>query len=79
MECACVGCTNEADPRLVHKYSGKVFCLSCARQVNGWNPKEDVVPIPEGLVEALQPALPAPVHPESGLFVRRQKRLEGPE
>lgn len=77
MQCEVVGCTNEADPRLVHKYSGKVFCPSCARQVNGWNPKEDVVPIPEGLPEAVPPALTAPVHPVAGLFVQRQKRLEG--
>lgn len=79
MECEVVGCTNEADPRLVHIYSGKVFCLSCAKQINGWNSKEDVVPIPDGLVETLQPALTAPQHAPAGLFVPRQKRLEGPE
>lgn len=46
-KCAVTNCKNEADPRLVHKYSGKVFCPSCAKQVNGWNPKEDVIPFPE--------------------------------
>lgn len=76
MQCEVVGCTNDADPRLVHIYSGKSFCLPCALQINGWNSKEDPVPIPDGLVETLKPALPAPVHPVAGLFAPRQKRLE---
>lgn len=79
MQCEVVGCEHEADPRLIHKYSGKSFCLTCALQINGWNQKEDVVPIPDGLVETLQPALPAPQHSPTGLFVARPKRLKGPE
>jgi uncharacterized Zn finger protein (UPF0148 family) len=79
--CQAVGCKNEADPRLVHKYSGKVFCPSCAKRINGWNSKEDVVPIPDGLVETVEAELPAPVHSPTGMFVPRprKKRLKGPE
>lgn len=77
MQCEVVGCQNEADPRLVHKYSGKSFCLGCAVQINGWNPKEDVVAIPEGMELPEVPAIPVQ-HPATGLFVPR-KRIKGPE
>lgn len=44
-KCAMTSCHNEAVPWLVHKYSGKAFCEKCARQINQWNSKEELIPL----------------------------------
>ena len=51
-KCERIGCGNEANPQLVHRYTGRVFCEKCAKQINQWNSQEEVVPFPKNVIEA---------------------------
>jgi hypothetical protein len=45
MKCNRTVCTNEADPRLVHRDLKKTYCLKCATNINRLCGTE-VIPIP---------------------------------
>lgn len=52
MKCAVTTCQNEAEPKLVHVYTGKTYCPACARKINQWDSRKEVVPFPKQLEQA---------------------------